>query len=254
MVSEPLEKAADTYASLGDARQLAATRYQAGTLWSRLWMRASEPRRARERLAKALGHYQAAHAYFSGAGGRTLAMIDLDLCDLYTVRYSASHPQPHPSHLSLPPPPTHTSLLIPHPSSLQAVHAASPNGNLDCLDKALLCLLETHRAFAPNGNLNGSSNGNSSATLDGATDGSRGGADGATSKSRGKNKGKGKGGGGTSAGTSSSASGGLPPRSPSTSELDPESLRLAKVVRERLPKVLLSSIKACNTLQQVSGA
>ena len=201
-VAEPLEKASRIYESLGDYRQLAACRYQVGTLWSRLWVRSGEPRRARERLALALSHYQAAHAFYlaqaqntspatrplsntnardsahrscqndsddsqsqqarsdssgtmreqtkgartngnrvptrsnvtgssredsrsattsSGSSGAlqkshfngTLIMINMDLCDLYS-----------------------------------AVNAASaPAGNMECLEKALLCLLETHHAF-----------------------------------------------------------------------------------------------------------
>jgi hypothetical protein len=55
-VAEPLEKAAKIYESLGDKSQLAAARYQAGTLWSRLWTRASEPKKARERLAQVKKH------------------------------------------------------------------------------------------------------------------------------------------------------------------------------------------------------
>jgi hypothetical protein len=55
-VAEPLEKAAKIYESLGDKSQLAAARYQAGTLWSRLWTRASEPKKARERLAQVNTH------------------------------------------------------------------------------------------------------------------------------------------------------------------------------------------------------
>lgn len=50
-VAEPLDKAAKIYETLGDGHQLAAARYQAGTLYSRIWTRASEPRKARERLA-----------------------------------------------------------------------------------------------------------------------------------------------------------------------------------------------------------
>lgn len=124
-VAEPLEKAAAIYEGLGDRRQLAAARYQAGTLWSRLWMRSSDPRRGRERLGQALTHYEAAHAYYANdcsdeVLNTTLVMIDLDLCDLYS-----------------------------------AVHAASPSGNAECLEKGLLCLLETHRAFAqPSPSLN----------------------------------------------------------------------------------------------------
>lgn len=114
-VAEPLEQAASIYEALGDGAQLAATRYQAGTLWSKLWTRAGDPKRSRERLGLALGHYEAAHAFFkgqAGSAGRTLIMIDLDLFDLYI-----------------------------------GVHSAS-SGNAECLRKGLLCLLETHVAFA----------------------------------------------------------------------------------------------------------
>jgi len=114
-VAEPLEKAAQIYETLGDRHQLAATRYQSGTLWSRLWTKASEPKKARERLGLALAHYEAAHTfYLQGNGGRTLVMIDLDLFDLYTAVHAAS---------------------------------SSSSGNPECLEKALLCLLETHHAF-----------------------------------------------------------------------------------------------------------
>ena len=176
-VAEPLDKAADVYRQLGDAKQLASTRYQAALLWSRLWMRAADPRRARDQLAKALGHYQAAHSYFAQAGGRTLAMINLDLCDLY-----------------------------------MAVHAASPGGNLACLDKAVLCLLETHRAF---GGLEGT--GRDPATL------------GLLSQSE-------------LQWDRQQSDVGLPPGQAATA--DAESQRLARVVRDRLPKVLLSAMKA----------
>ncbi len=83
-----------------------------GTLFSRLWTRAGDPKRARERLALALSHYEAAHGYYLRHGGRTLIHINVDIFDLYT-----------------------------------AVHAASPAGNSDCLEKALHCLVETNRSF-----------------------------------------------------------------------------------------------------------
>ena len=113
-VSEPIEKACKIYQTLGDEKQVAASKYQIGTLWSRLWTRASDQRRSKEQLALALSNYEAAYKFYkANGGGKILLLINLDIADLFC-----------------------------------AVHAASgPGGSRQCLEKAALCLAQTHASF-----------------------------------------------------------------------------------------------------------
>lgn len=113
-VSEPIEKACKIYESLGDEKQVAASKYQIGTLWSRLWTRAGDQRRSKEQLALALSNYEAAYKFYkANGGGKILLLINLDIADLYC-----------------------------------AVHAASgQGGSRQCLEKAALCLTQTQASF-----------------------------------------------------------------------------------------------------------
>jgi hypothetical protein len=113
-VSEPIEKACKIYESLGDEKQVAASKYQIGTLWSRLWTRAGDQRRSKEQLALALSNYEAAYKFYKAhGGGKILLLINLDIADLYS-----------------------------------AVHAASgAGGSRPCLEKAALCMVQTQASF-----------------------------------------------------------------------------------------------------------
>ena len=109
------------------------TPQKAGTLWSRLWMRSGEPRRARERLGLALSHYQAAHSFYLQVSIRANKNAQPTATSTPRLSPSPSSSTPPTPPVSSPPPSSPSSSSssssspLPSPPTPQTSTDASPS-------------------------------------------------------------------------------------------------------------------------------